>query len=179
MGSFLGRAALLAGAAALFVAVGARTVAAPGGVPTAGRDWFSFGGDDSEQHFSPLTQITDANVKNLGLAWSYDIDTFDAYTAPLAVNGVLYFAAGNSVIHALDARTGKVLWQYDPRVADAPGAQTRMRAGWGIRGIAWRDGKIFTATRDGRLLAVDARDGSTRRPAAISPVRRSSLATRW
>ncbi len=159
MGGFLGRGALLAGAAALLAAMAAQTGAAPGGGPVEGRDWFSFGGDDSEQHYSPLTQITEANVGRLGLAWYYDIDTFDAYTAPLAVNGVLYFAAGNSVIHALDAKTGKLLWQYDPRVADSPGAQTRMRAGWGIRGIAYRDGKIFTATRDGRLLAVDAKDG--------------------
>ncbi|MGH6644545.1 MAG: PQQ-binding-like beta-propeller repeat protein, partial [Bradyrhizobium sp.] len=106
-----------------------------------------------------LTQITDKNVGKLGLAWYYDIDTFDSYTQPLAVNGVIYFAVGHSIVHALDARTGKLLWQYDPDVASQPEAKTRMRAGWGTRGIAYKDGAIFTATRDGRLIAVDARTG--------------------
>lgn len=124
-----------------------------------GNDWFSFGGDDDGNHYSPLTEINSNNINNLGLAWSYDIDTFDAYTTPLEVGGVVYFAAGHSIIHALDARTGRLLWQYDPKVAEQPEAETRLRAGWGIRGIAYRDGKVFTGTRDGRLIAVDARTG--------------------
>ncbi|MBU6267274.1 MAG: PQQ-binding-like beta-propeller repeat protein [Sphingomonadales bacterium] len=138
---------------------GAGLSAGPDAAPVEGRDWFSFGGDDNGEHYSPLGQITTANVGKLGLAWSYDLDTFDGYTEPLAVNGVLYFAVGHSVIHALDARSGKLLWKYDPKVAESEGAQWRMRAGWGIRGIAFRDGKVITATRDGRLLAVDARSG--------------------
>lgn len=133
-------------------------VAASGGV-VEGRDWFSYGATDDGGHYSPLAQVTRNNVSRLGLAWSYDIDTFDAYTQPLAVNGVVYFAVGHSVIHALDARTGRLLWQYDPKVEEAPESEWRMRAGWGIRGIAYRDGKVITATRDGRLLAVDARNG--------------------
>ena len=51
---------------------------------------------------------------------------------------------------------------HDPKVAEAPEAQWRMRAGWGIRGIAYRDGKVFTATREGRLIAVDAKTGKLR-----------------
>ncbi len=159
MNNLLARATLALGAAALAVSAHAGPGAAPSGGVVQGRDWYSFGGDDDGQHYSPLAQINQQNVKGLGLAWSYDIDTFDAYTQPLEVNGVVYFAAGHSVIHALDARTGRLLWQYDPKVAEAPEAQWRMRAGWGVRGIAFRDGKVITATRDGRLLAVDARNG--------------------
>jgi len=159
MARILARAALLLGAAALAASATAGTVSGAKGGVVAGRDWFSFGGDDNGEHYSPLDQITRVNVGQLGLAWSFDIDTFDAYTQPLAVNGVVYFAAGHSVIHALDARSGRLLWQYDPKVAQAPEAEWRMRAGWGIRGIAFRDGKVITATRDGRLLAVDARNG--------------------
>lgn len=146
-------------AAALVAASTPVLVTATATAPEEGRDWFSFGGDDNERHYSSLDQINTGNVARLGLAWSYDIDAFDAYTQPLEVNGVVYFAAGLSVIHALDARTGKLLWQYDPKVAEAPEAQWRMRAGWGVRGIAYRDGKIFTATREGRLIAVDAQTG--------------------
>lgn len=127
-----------------------------------GENWTSYGGDANEQHFSALEQITDQNIGELGLAWSYDIDTFDSYTQPLEVDGVVYFAVGLSVVHALDAKTGELLWQYDPEVASQPEAKTRMRAGWGTRGIAYKDGTIFTATREGRLIAVDAKTGKPR-----------------
>ena len=150
----LAKASLSVGAAFLTFATVGHTSAPGTSGPIDGSDWYSYGGNDDGEHYSPLTQISDANVAKLGLAWSYDIDTFDAYTAPLEVNGVVYFAVGHSVIHALDARTGRLLWQYDPKVAEQPTAETRLRAGWGIRGIAYRDGKVFTGTRDGRLIAV-------------------------
>ena len=127
--------------------------------PPPGRDWYAFGGDDSQDRFSPLSKVNADNIGQLGLAWSYDIDAFDAYTAPLKVGGVVYFAAGHSVIHALDARTGKLLWQYDPKVAEQPEARVRARAGWGVRGIAYANGNIYTGTREGRLIAVNARTG--------------------
>ncbi len=155
-------AALAAGIVALALGSAQPGIGAPGAGVVEGRDWYSFGGTDNGGHYSTLAQINDSNVSQLGLAWAYDIDTFDAYTAPLAVNGVIYFAVGHSVIHALDARTGKLLWQYDPKVAEAPEAGWRMRAGWGIRGIAYRDGMVFTATREGRLIAVDAKTGKLR-----------------
>lgn len=155
-------AALVTGTVAMALASAQPGLGAPGAGLVEGRDWYSFGGTDDGGHYSTLAQITDRNVSQLGLAWAYDIDTFDAYTAPLAVNGVIYFAAGHSVIHALDARTGKLLWQYDPKVAEAPESAWRMRAGWGIRGIAYRDGMVFTATREGRLIAVDAKSGKLR-----------------
>jgi quinohemoprotein ethanol dehydrogenase len=159
MANIFARAALMVGAATLLVGATKAPVSRHVPAPVDGRDWYSFGGNDDGQHYSPLGQINTDNVAQLGLAWSYDIDTFDAYTQPLEVGGVVYFAVGHSVIHALDARSGRLLWQYDPKVAEAPEAQWRMRAGWGIRGIAFRDGKVITATRDGRLLAVDARSG--------------------
>ena len=150
----LGLAILLAA-----VATAAAPLARDMKPPAAGDDWYSFGGDDTQDRFSPLAEINAGNISKLGLLWSYDIDTFDAYTAPLEVGGVVYFAVGHSVIHALDAKTGKLIWQYDPKVADEPEAKTRVRAGWGIRGIAYGDGKIFTGTREGRLIAVDAKTG--------------------
>ncbi|HEY0446390.1 MAG TPA: PQQ-dependent dehydrogenase, methanol/ethanol family [Allosphingosinicella sp.] len=123
-----------------------------------GANWQHYGRTASEDHYSPLDQINDKNIERLGLAWSHDLDNFDTYTAPLAVNGVIYFGVGHSILHAIDARSGKQLWQYDPQVAKHAG--DKMRAGWGIRGIAYADGKIFTGTRDGRLIAVDAKNGN-------------------
>ncbi|HRQ66088.1 MAG TPA: PQQ-dependent dehydrogenase, methanol/ethanol family, partial [Xanthomonadaceae bacterium] len=112
----------------------------------------------SESRFSRLDQINDGNVERLGLAWSFDIDARpNAFSAPLAVDGVLYFGVGYSVVHALDARSGELLWKYDPKGNEVAGE--RMRAAWGIRGIAYADGRIYTGVIDGRLIALDARTG--------------------
>lgn len=124
---------------------------------SAGEDWPAFGRTYGEQHFSPLTQISDGNIDELGLAWYLDLGPGNPVTGPLAVDGVLYFASGYSVVHAVDPRSGKLLWKYDPRVTEVAGK--RLRMGWGIRGIAYWNGKIYTGTHDGRLLALDARSG--------------------
>ncbi len=148
--------AVLAGACVIaLVAAGSRPTT--GSVPAPGRDWATFGGTN-EQHYSPLDQINESNVGRLGLVWSYDIDGGpNAASAPVAVDGVLYFAVGYSVIHAVDAVTGKLLWQYDPQAPQRAGK--KMRAAWGIRGIAYAQGRIFTGTIDGRLIALDAKTG--------------------
>ena len=146
-------------AATAAVALVAAAQPKTGAAKTPDTDWVHYGQSSDETHYSPLDQINDKNVDKLGLAWSYDLATYDSFTAPLEVNGVIYFAVGSSVVHALDARTGKLLWKYDPDVASQPAAEVRMRAGWGIRGIAYKDGKIFVGTREGRLIAVNAKTG--------------------
>ena len=84
-------------------------------------NWASYGRSFSESHYSPLQQINDGNVSRLGLAWYYDVRPMSSvYTAPLAVDGVVYFAVGYSLVHAMDAQSGKLLWQYDPQAAQAP-----------------------------------------------------------
>lgn len=123
-----------------------------------GTNWPLYGRTFSANHFSPLAQINADNVADLGLVWSYDLpDTGSLYTSPVAVNGILYFAQGYSVLHAFDARTGKLLWKYDPEVWKVAGV--KQRAGWGNRGIAYYDGNIYAGTIDGRLIAVDAKTG--------------------
>ena len=124
---------------------------------SGGNDWPAFGRTFGEQHFSPLAEVNDGNVSRLGLAWSLDLPPGNAVTGPLAVDGVLYFAAGYSVVRAVDAATGKLLWEYDPKAPEASGRKLRM--GWGSRGIAWWNGKIYTGTQDGRLIALDAATG--------------------
>jgi len=126
-----------------------------------GANWSSFGGDTSENHYSPLDQINDGNVGQLGLLWSYDLPvTMNGLATPLAIDGILYFPVGHSVIHAMDARTGELLWKYDPDVYSH--ARHKLRAGWPVRGVAYRDGVVYSGTLDGRLIALDARDGSLR-----------------
>lgn len=123
-----------------------------------GNDWPGFGRTYGEQHFSPLAEINDGNIGQLGLAWSLDLDVGNSVTGPIAVDGVIYFARAYSVVVAVDAVSGKTLWTYDPKAPEASGA--RLRQGWGSRGIAWWNGKVYTATQDGRLIALDAKTGT-------------------
>ncbi len=122
-----------------------------------GADWAAPGGTYGEQHFSPLTQIDAGNASQLGLAWSLDLPPGASVSQPLAVGGVLYVVSGQAVVRAIDAVSGKQLWVHDPQVWSK--ADKRMRYGWGSRGLAWYDGKIFVGTMDGRLIALDAATG--------------------
>jgi quinohemoprotein ethanol dehydrogenase len=123
-----------------------------------GGNWPGYGRTYGEQHYSPLTQITQANVKELGLAWSRDLGPQNSATQPIAINGLLYYATGLSVVHATDAASGKELWTYDPKAAEKAGLN--LRHGWGVRGIGWWNNKIYTGTVDGRLIAIDAKRGT-------------------
>jgi len=122
-----------------------------------GRDWPAFGRTYGEQHYSPLEQVNGDTVKRLGLVWSYDLPAGNPATGPVEVAGVIYFASGYSVVHAIDVLTGKPLWTYDPKAPEASGH--KLRQGWGSRGIAYWNGKVYTATQDGRLIAIDAKTG--------------------
>jgi quinohemoprotein ethanol dehydrogenase len=124
----------------------------------SGINWAGYGRTFDEQRYSPLKQIDARNVGKLGLAWSLELpDVHSVTTVPLAIDGVIYFAAGYSVVHAVDARTGKLLWRYDPEVGKV--APDKMRRAWGSRGLAFYKGRVFVGTVDGRLVAVDAKTG--------------------
>jgi quinohemoprotein ethanol dehydrogenase len=121
-------------------------------------NWAAYGGGYHEMHYSPLDELDGSNVSRLGLAWAIDLPTrLNTHSAPLEIEGVVYYATGLSIVSAADARTGKVLWTYDPKVADVAGQ--KLREAWGIRGIAWWNGKVITGTQDGRLIALNAADG--------------------
>ena len=92
-----------------------------------GANWLSFGRTYSEQRFSPLTAINVGNVKKLGLEWSLELPGERSLLAtPLVVDGMLYFTASYSVIYAVDARTHKIVWRYDPKVLEVAGERARI-----------------------------------------------------
>ena len=122
-----------------------------------GRDWAAFGRTFGEQHYSPLKKINDKNAGKLGLIWSLDLPPGNSVSGPIAVDGTIYTATGYSVVRAIDAATGKLLWTYDPKAAVASGI--KIRSSWGIRGLAWWNGKVIVGTVDGRLIAIDAKTG--------------------
>ncbi|CAM3133016.1 PQQ-dependent dehydrogenase, methanol/ethanol family [Cupriavidus taiwanensis] len=122
------------------------------------RDWPSHGLDYAETRFSRLRQIDTANVRDLGLVWSYNLESTRGVEAtPLVVDGVMYVTASWSVVHAVDARTGKRLWSFDPKVDRALGY--RGCCDVVNRGVALYQGKVFVAAYDGRLIALDAASG--------------------
>lgn len=121
-------------------------------------DWPGYGRDSNEQHFSPLEEIDASNIERLGLVSWMDLPPGNSVTAPVAVGGRLYFATGLSIVHAVDPATGAELWQYDPKVPEVAGH--KLRLGWGARGLAYWNGRIFVGTQDGRLVSLDVKDGS-------------------
>ncbi len=123
----------------------------------SGDDWPGFGRTYGEQHYSPLDQINPGNVEQLGLMWAHDLGDGASNTGPIEVDGTLYLANRSSLVHAIDVKTGKELWQFDPKAQEASGY--RNRQSWGSRGISWWNGKVYVGTMDGRLIAVDAKTG--------------------
>src|SRR5882762_4769756 len=121
-------------------------------------NWITYGRTYGEQRFSPLDRITAENAKQLGLAWYADMDTDRGQEAtPLVIDGVMYVSTAWSMVKAYDAASGKLLWSYDPQVPRRLGVNGCCDAV--SRGVAAWNGKIFVATFDGRLVALDATSG--------------------
>lgn len=130
------------------------------GNPAAG-EWLSHGRTYDEQRYSPLERITDKNVAELGLAWSFDLGVpRGAEATPLVAGGVIYITEPWSVVQALDAKTGKPIWRYDPEVP----REKAYDACCDVvnRGVALWGGSVFVGALDGRLIALDAKDGKVR-----------------
>ncbi|WEK46595.1 MAG: PQQ-dependent dehydrogenase, methanol/ethanol family [Candidatus Andeanibacterium colombiense] len=145
---------LAAGKAAAVTGETMRKADAPANVG----DWQSYSRTWDEQRFSPLTQINDKNVQRLGLAWYADLGTYRGVQAsPLVVDGILYNESIYNVVTAYDGKTGKQLWTYDPKVG--PEWARLACCGPSARGIAAWHGKLYIGALDGRLIAIDAKDG--------------------
>jgi PQQ-dependent dehydrogenase (methanol/ethanol family) len=111
-----------------------------------------------EQRYSPLSQVNTQNVGRLGLAWHYDLDTNRGQEAsPIVIDGVLYVTSAWSKVFAFNAKTGRLLWKYDPQV---PG-QVGIKGCCDVvnRGVAAWKGRIYLGAYDGRLIALDAKTG--------------------
>lgn len=125
-----------------------------------GANWLVKGGGFKQQQFSPLKQITDKNVAALGLAWLTEIDSpMGLASEPIVVDGVVYLSLPRSIVYAINAGSGAVIWRFDPKVRlDASiGSSYAARVN---RGVAVWNGKVFVATGDCRLVAVDAATGT-------------------
>ncbi len=121
-------------------------------------DWPSVGLDYSETRYSHLTQINADNVKGLGLVWTYNLNSKRGVEAtPVVVDGIMYVTAPWSIVTAIDVRTGKEIWTFDPQVPRSDG----IKACCDVvnRGVAVYQGKVYVASFDGYLFALDAATG--------------------
>ena len=123
-----------------------------------GDNWGAIGFSYDEARHSPLTDISDANVGGLGIAWFADLEDARGQEAtPVVVDGTLYVSHAWSKVSAFDAVSGKKLWGFDPQV---PGEKA-VNACCDVvnRGVALWGDKLFVGTIDGRLIALDRATG--------------------
>src|SRR5262249_18917051 len=149
-------------------------MAAASPAQVANEEWPAYGRDSGGTRYSPLKQITRENVSQLKVAWTYrtgelgmkarsgDKLTFE--TTPIVSNGTLYLTTGFNLVIALDPATGTERWSFDPKVD-----RTRSYSDVTSRGVSiWTDSRpaprcrrrLFVATIDARLIALDASTGA-------------------
>ena len=131
------------------------------------KDWKAYGGNNKAQRFSSLTQVNLDNVSQLARVWEYrtgDLppQRWGAETTPLKIDDSIYLCSARNILIALDARTGKEQWRYDPKIADGAipyTAACRGVAYFATAGTQACANRIIEGTLDARLVAVDAKTG--------------------
>src|SRR5215467_12787565 len=114
-------------------------------------------GDYTQKRFSPLKQITTRNVAKLRPAWIFQTEVKESLeTSPIIVNGVMYVTTSFSHVYALNAQTGEEYWHYKHPL----GPITTYCCGPNNRGVAVFEDKVYLATLDGKLVALDAKTGN-------------------
>ena len=123
------------------------------------QNWFTGGRDKDGTYYSPLTKIDAKNVKQLGFAWSYDLGEpkRGQEATPIVIDGVMYTSGTWGYVYAVDAATGKEIWRYDPKAEYFMGRNPCCDLV--NRGVAVWKGKVYVASVDGRLHALDAASG--------------------
>jgi len=126
----------------------------------SGDDWLTYGLNQSETRFSPLTGIDTTNVSRLKPVWTYDVGSGGGgqEATPLVANGTIYGITNWSIVFAVDARTGKEKWRWDPWV-NQEAVRPAICCGVVNRGLAIYQGLIIVPVIDGRLQALNAETG--------------------
>lgn len=120
------------------------------------QNWLSYWGDLRGTHYSGLKQITPANVTSIKSAWTAQLGGTTVETTPIVVDGMMFVTGPLSNVTALDARTGQVIWKYTRRLPAVASHCTVMTN----RGLAVLGDRLFLATLDMHLIALDAKSGN-------------------
>src|SRR6204780_3694954 len=121
------------------------------------QNWLTYSGGFSSQRHSELTEITPENAKDLTLKWVFQSRWLEKHeVTPLVVDGVMYTVQSPNDVIALDAATGKTIWQYSHKPAEG----TRNPCCGNLtRGLAILGDKLFLAALDAKMIALDAKTG--------------------
>lgn len=119
-------------------------------------DWLHWRGNPGSWGYSQLSQITTGNVAKLQLAWSWGMEEGTSQQGPIVHDGVLFLSNPGNVVQALDARDGTPLWEYRRRFPSGGGEGVQLRS------LAIWEDRVFVATGDASLVALDARTGLVR-----------------
>jgi len=118
--------------------------------------WLSYSGDYNGQRHSPLTQLTPENVSRLTAQWTFQTGQLGSFqTTPLVLDGVLYLTGFNNNAWAIDARSGRAIWRYRRNLPD----DLRLCCSAVNRGFAVLGDRLFMATLDAHLVALDMKTG--------------------
>jgi PQQ-dependent dehydrogenase (methanol/ethanol family) len=155
-----------------FAALGALVARSPAGAQVddariaaaSPAEWLTYGRDYAETHYSPLARVNTDNVSRLAVAWTYDLPVTGARleATPIVVDGMMFATGPRSFVFALDARTGRELWRWDPAIPDESQGGPSVCCGDVNRGVAVYGDKVFVGLLDGRLVALDRRTGAIR-----------------
>ncbi len=123
------------------------------------QNWLTYSGDYSSHRYSPLQQISPANVKDLELKWVFQAQSLEKFeSTPLVVDGVMYVTQAPDDVVALDPKTGRAFWVYHY----SPSADAKPCCGRVNRGVAMLGDTLFMATIDAHLIAIDCEEWSSR-----------------
>ena len=127
-----------------------------------GKNWAIYGRDYTNQRYSPLSQITAANVGSLRMSWMYQtgisrLGSFE--TSPVVVDGVMYLTTPYNTAMAVDARTGQQIWRYEHKPSITAPIYC---CGPNNRGVAISGGTVYMGTLDARLVALDSKTGAVK-----------------
>ncbi|HZP88472.1 MAG TPA: PQQ-dependent dehydrogenase, methanol/ethanol family [Burkholderiales bacterium] len=126
----------------------------------AGNEWPHYGGDYGNTRYSSLNQINTSNVKNLKVQWMHSLGSLESQqSSPLIVGDTMYVttSTGPKFVFALDAKTGKTKWKYEPELPND--YFSTVCCGLDNRGVAYANGKVFVGRLDAKLVALDAKTG--------------------
>jgi alcohol dehydrogenase (cytochrome c) len=143
----------------LLLAAGTAWAQAPASGTEDPNNWPLYHRTSNGWRYSPLEQINKANVGKLKVAWIHhggDI-THGIQETPIVVDGVIYSITANNRVAAIDAKTGRDIWRFEPRLD--PLVKKVLFAPYS-RGVTVGRGKVFIATVDGRGIALDQKTGN-------------------
>jgi PQQ-dependent dehydrogenase (methanol/ethanol family) len=123
------------------------------------KNFLQTNGNYAQTRFHPASQINAGNVAKLHVAWLFQTDVSDSLeTSPIVVNGVMYVTTSFDHVFALDAKTGQQIWEYKHKM----GPITTYCCGPNNRGVAVYKDKVYLATLDSQLVALDAKTGGVK-----------------